>query len=131
MTGVRPPAGGGNAISLSALAGGQMTPFDWASCSLRFELPPLPTVGESVPMLGEQAASGCGRGVTVDCACTLDAVMALIVEQSTSAISVRIRSSCGRGRLQGQRCVCGQVPVNARDRRSQKFDLAAIAGPVP
>jgi hypothetical protein len=57
MTFMRPPPGAAFCISGSTLAGGQITPFELASWSLRFE-PPLPTVPPP-PVLGAQGARRC------------------------------------------------------------------------
>src|SRR3984893_8716739 len=57
----RPPPGGGTCICGSTPVGGQMTPFDCASLSLRgSELFPSPTVGDSPFTSGGHATLCCG-----------------------------------------------------------------------
>src|SRR3954449_12431311 len=65
MTLSRPPPGGATLISGSTPAGGQITPFESASLSLRFvvELGPLAAGGGCAP--GGQAAPDCAGGPTV------------------------------------------------------------------
>jgi hypothetical protein len=68
MTLSRPPLGGATSISESTPAGGQMTPFDWASLSLNgAELPP-PTVGGSPFVSGGHVAPFSRDGFALDCA---------------------------------------------------------------
>jgi hypothetical protein len=67
MTGVLPPGGGGAAICGSTPPGGQITPLDWASCSLNV-FPGLfsPSVGALRPTLGWQL-SCCSAELGGDC----------------------------------------------------------------
>jgi hypothetical protein len=60
MTFIRPPPGAGFCISGSTFVGGQITPFEVASWSLRFE-PPLPTV-PPLPVPGAHGARAAGPG---------------------------------------------------------------------
>ena len=60
MTLSSPPPGGGMWISESTPAGGQITPLESASLSLRLGEGAPPTVGGGVRTSGGQAASGCG-----------------------------------------------------------------------
>jgi hypothetical protein len=63
-----PPPGGATCMSRSMPAGGQMTPFDWASLSLNgAELPP-PTVGGSPCVSGGHTAPFSGDGFALGCA---------------------------------------------------------------
>jgi hypothetical protein len=66
MTGVLPPGGGGAAICGSTPLGGQITPLDWASCSLNV-FPGLfsPSVGALRPTLGQ--LSCCDAELGGDC----------------------------------------------------------------
>jgi len=70
MTFIRPPPGAGFCMAGSTLLGGQITPFELASLSLRFgPESPLPTV-PPLPPLGAHGAfvAGPGGGVGVVCA---------------------------------------------------------------
>src|SRR5262245_18643440 len=63
-----PPPGGVTCMSRSIPAGGQITPFDWASLSLRgSELPP-PTVGGPPLTSGGHVAPCSGDVFSVGCA---------------------------------------------------------------
>src|SRR5262245_4017697 len=84
-----PPPGGVTCMSRSTPAGGQITPFDWASLSLRgSELPP-PTVGGSPLTSGGHAApcsGGALRSAGADCAQAAPA-------NATFTIVARIRTA--------------------------------------
>ena len=77
-----PPPGGVTCMSRSIPAGGQMTPFDWASLSLNGAEPPPPTVGGSpltsgghvVPCSGDVFSVGCA-GATLAGATATNAAM--------------------------------------------------------
>jgi hypothetical protein len=99
ITGMRPVSAGGIAMSRSWLSGGQMTPFDCASLSLRVPPDsPLPVVGD--PMLGVQATLG-GVGVpvaggsdgTVDCAQAVVTAAPTMADDSNSVRSCRMAFS--------------------------------------
>src|SRR5450755_440466 len=69
MTFMRPPPGAGFCISGSTPEGGQITPFELASLSLRLELdPPLPTVGELPAPGAHGACAELGGFAGPDCA---------------------------------------------------------------
>src|SRR5262249_62150616 len=68
MTLTRPPLGGATCISESTPAGGQMTPFDWASLSLNGAEPPPPTVGGSPFISGGHVAPFSRDGFALGCA---------------------------------------------------------------
>jgi len=88
----RPPPGGVTCLSLSNPAGGQITPLDCASLSLKGpELEPSPTVGGSPLASGGHATPGSGatRPWGADCASAeLAIVTPPIIEMSKSLIGL-------------------------------------------
>jgi hypothetical protein len=115
-----PPLGGVTSMSRSIPAGGQMTPFDWASLSLKgSELPP-PTVGGSPLISGGHIASSSGDGFLVACASATFAAATLMNVAMIRMVGRKGNSSrtCGacystRG---GVKCSRDVVAEGARER---------------
>jgi hypothetical protein len=107
----RPPPGGGTCICGSTPVGGQMTPFDCASLSLRgSELFPSPTVGDSPLTSGGHVTLCCGAawsGVAV-CAAAGPTPGNAATSRTRSTERMRIVS---RERLRMQRSSRGNVPA--------------------
>src|SRR5262249_51979123 len=117
MTLRRPPPGGVTSMPRSITAGGQMTPFDWASLSLKgSELPP-PTVCGSPLTSGRPVAPCSGDAFSLGCASTTDAGAA-----PASAAMIRMVARTGNpSRICG---ACSSTPRGAKRSRGLAAESA-------